>query len=103
MSLKREDVEKTVRWTGEWRIVFVKSKGDHMKVRNGTPTSTFWDLWRKSKEEIKKLGLSVKKEEDEEEGTSTWVVNYWMDASEFEKEEAKKAWNSRSQQDNGEE
>ena len=103
MSLKKEDVVKTIQWTGDWRVVFVKTKGDHMKVRNGTPTSQFWDLWRKSKDEIKKLGISVKKEEDEEKGTSAWVISYWMDANESEKEEAKEAWNARQQRDDGEE
>lgn len=92
MSFKSGDVEKTVRWTGAWHVVWVKSKEDHMKVRNGSPTSAFWDLWREHKDDVKKLGFSVRKEENEEEGTSNWVVSYWADANDEEKEESRAAW-----------
>ena len=102
MSLKREDIEKSIKWTGEWRVVYVKSKEDHMKVRNGVPTSTFWDLWREHKDEIKKLGISVKKEENEDEGTSEWKVSHWAEATDDEKEDAKNKWESQQQRFNGE-
>jgi hypothetical protein len=103
MSLKIEDVEKTVQWEGESHIVYVKSKNDYMKVRNGSPTSEFWTLWRKHKDELKSFGFSVKKEENEEEGTSEWRVNYWTDANDHDKEEAKKNWDIRQRRINGEE
>ena len=100
MSLKRDDVEKLIRWSGGWKIVYVKSKGDHMKVRNGSPTSEFWDLWREKKDEIKSLGISVRKEEDEEEGTSKWVITAWTDATEGEKTKAKDDWDKKMAQRN---
>ena len=55
MSLKKEDVEKVIRWKGGWKVVYIKSKQDHMKVRNGSPTPEFWELWRDKKSEIKAL------------------------------------------------
>jgi hypothetical protein len=100
MSLKMEDVEKLIKWTGKWRVVFVKSKGDHMKVRNGTPTPEFWELWRIKKDEIKSLGISVKKEENEEEETSKWVINAWIDATKEEKSKAQENWNKKMAQRN---
>ena len=57
MSLKSEDIEKTVRWKSEWRVVYIKTKEDHMKVRNGIPTSAFWDLWREHKMKLKNSGF----------------------------------------------
>jgi hypothetical protein len=92
MSLKLEDVEKVIRWKGGWKVVFIKSKQDHMKVRNGSPTPEFWDLWREKKAEIKALGISVRKEEDEEEETYEWVISHWDDATEDEKLRAKQEW-----------
>ncbi|MBN2156979.1 MAG: hypothetical protein JW776_13125 [Candidatus Lokiarchaeota archaeon] len=92
MALRREDVEKHVKWTGDGRIVFVKSKEDYMKVRNGSPTPQFWDLWREKKDEIKALGIYVKKEEDEEKETYNWVVTAWSEPQDDEKENAKKQW-----------
>jgi len=104
-SLKQEDIEKLIKWTGDWRIVFVKSKEDHMKVRNGTPTSGFWDLWREKKDEIKQLGIYVKKVEDEEANTSEWVVTAWAEPSEEEKEKSKEEWQEKmaNRQDESEE
>ncbi len=94
MALNPEDVEKLIRWNnnGKWRVVYVRSKEDHMKVRNGVPTSGFWDLWRTNKDEIKAIGISVKKEEDEETGASNWVVAEWADSTDEEKEEAQDEW-----------
>jgi hypothetical protein len=100
MSLKIEDIEKLVRWTGGWKVVYVKSKGEHMKVRNGSPTPEFWDLWREKKDEIKSLGISVRKEEDEEEETYNWVITAWSEASEGEKTKAKDDWNKKMAQRN---
>ena len=101
MSLEREDVEKTIQWEGGWKVVYVRSKDDHMKVRNGKPTKAFWDLWRQHKDEIKQLGTSVKKEENEEEGTSEWKISYWQDADDTEKEEAREEWEVRQKQFSG--
>ena len=95
MSLKMEDVEKVIRWKGGWKTVFIRSQNDYKKVRNGNPTSEFWSLWREKKEEIKALGFSVKKEEDEEEETFEWVIACWADATEDEKNRAKQEWNEK--------
>lgn len=92
MSLKMEDVEKVIRWKGGWKVVYIRSQNDHKKVRNGTPTSEFWTLWREKKSEIKALGISIKKEEDEEDETFEWVISAWADATEDEKIKAKKEW-----------
>ena len=97
-----EDVEKVIRWTGGWKVVYIKSKQDHMKVRNGSPTSEFWDLWKEKKSEIKALGISVRKEENEDEGTSEWKVSYWAEATDNEKEDAKNKWESQQPRSNGE-
>lgn len=95
MSLKMEDVEKVIRWTGGWKTVFIRSQNDYKKVRNGSPTSEFWDLWREKKAEIKALGISVRKEEDEEEETYEWKIAAWGDATEEEKEIAKQEWDEK--------
>ena len=94
MALNQEDVEKLIRWNnnGKFKIVFVKSKGEHMKVRNGSPTPGFWDLWKTNKVDIKELGISVKKEENEETGASNWIIAQWAEATEEEKEEAQADW-----------
>ena len=94
MALNPEDVEKLIRWNnkGKYKTVFVRNKEDYMKVRDGVPTSGFWDLWKTNKIEIKELGFSVKKEEDEETGAYNWVVAHWADTTEEEKEGAQEEW-----------
>ncbi len=98
MALKKEEVEKTIKWTGEWKIVFVRSKNDYMKVRNGSPTSAFWDLWREKKSDIKALGISVRKEENEEEETFEWVISAWDETTAQEKTQAKEDWDAKMAQ-----
>jgi len=95
MVLKNEDVEKCIKWTTEWKTVFVSSKNDYMKVRNGIPSPEFWDLWKGKKDEIKKLGISVKKVENEEKGTSEWIISAWLDTTDKEKAQAQQTWQNK--------
>ena len=93
MTLTEKEVNSLVEWDS-WKTVFVKSKEDHMKVRTGTPQKTFWDIWKDRKEEIKALGIYVKRvESNDEDGTPPqWVVNQWKEASHNEKNLAKQDW-----------
>ncbi len=96
MALTEEDVISLVSWD-PWKTVFVKSKEDHMKVRIGNPQKAFWDLWKTQKNEIKALGIYVKREErDNDEGIPPrWIVNQWKEASESEKNQAKQNWENK--------
>ena len=101
MALTEEEVIPLVAWD-QWKTVFVKSKEDYMKVRTGTPQKTFWDVWKIRKDEIKALGISVKKIEgsDGDGIHSHWVVNHWKDASEQEKNQAKQQWDDKQKTSN---
>jgi hypothetical protein len=92
MTVKKEDIENSVRWKEEYKVVFVKKSQDYMKVRSGDPTEDFWSLWREHKDDIKSMGIYVRKEEDEEEETYSWKVTQWEEPTEEEKVIAEEEW-----------
>ena len=74
--MQEEEIISLVSWE-PWKVVYVQNKGSHMKVRSGAPKKSFWDVWKSQKEEIKELGIYVKKQEGNfEDGTPPqWMVN----------------------------
>ena len=94
--MNEKEILPLVTWE-EWKVVYVQSKGEHMKVRSGVPNKTFWDVWKAQKDEIKDMGIYVKKNEDSEEDgvPSQWIVSQWKDASNDEKNHAKESWEKR--------
>ncbi len=96
MALTENEVGTLVNWE-KWKVVFVRSKEEHMKVRSGYPTKEFWDVWRNQKDEIKALGIYVKKEEDQDgETPPQWVVTQWKEADENEKLNAQQEWEAKN-------
>jgi hypothetical protein len=90
--MNEDEISSLVSWEA-WKVVYVKSKDSYMKVRTGIPQKSFWDVWRDRKNEIKSLGIYVKKVESEEnDHPPQWLVNHWKETSDEEKNEAKQEW-----------
>lgn len=94
--MKEDKISSLVSWEN-WKVVYVKSKDSYIKVRTGVPKKSFWDAWKVQKDEIKALGIYVKRiEANEEEGIPPqWIVNHWKEASDGEKNQAKQEWTNR--------
>lgn len=91
--MKEDEILPLITWES-WKVVYVSSKGEHMKVRSGVPNKTFWDEWKTQKDEIKALGIFVKKKEssDEEGIPPQWIVSQWKEATDEEKAQANQEW-----------
>ena len=94
--MNEEEISPLVTWEA-WKVVYVQSKKEHMKVRSGVPNKTFWDVWKIQKDEIKSLGIFVKKNEssDEDGVPPQWIVTQWKKTSDKEKAGAIEAWEKR--------
>lgn len=56
----------------DWCEPFMVGKIGKM-VRKAPPTNAFWDVWREHKDQIKKMGISLTKYNNQ------WQVNFWGD------------------------
>lgn len=74
----QEYLQNNVSWS-EPQIV--DTKYGVKKVRKAGIPSSFWDLWKSQKEEIKEAGISVSKYQGE------WQISFWED---YKEEEVKK-------------
>lgn len=60
----------------------VMTKFGERSVRVASPNSSFWDAWRTRKDELKKAGISVSKDD-----TGSWKVTHWQTVDEEAKAE----------------
>ena len=44
-------------------------------VQNATPNDAFWNAWKENKEQVRDVGYSVRKNEEE----GIWEVAYWSE------------------------
>ena len=71
--------ELNLDWSEETRV---QTKYGIKFLSKAEPTGEFWARWRSDKEELKKAGISVSKNRDEE-----WEVCYWRSLTDEEKQE----------------
>jgi len=67
------DVEDIMKLKLNWSnpVEVITKNNVRSMVRNAKPINGFWDLWRTQKEELKKIGISCTKKNDE------WLVSWW--------------------------
>ena len=80
--MKLEEVIKSIpSWSKEKHV---NTKHGPRVLITGKPTKEFWDLWRFSKEGVRGLGFTVRKDEK-----GRWEVAQWADPAKFTKPESK--------------